>query len=260
MDRVADGAAQGRDRQATATPTSTPATVTATPVHVPPPGGPVRTIVRLEAATVTETKEARWLSRSPTFPTPTTRSSRTSTRRRCASITTSTTRPTSTKRTPPSRAPSGPTRTSRRSSRTSPACPATSRAPVRNNAGGHYNHSLFWQMMSPDGGGEPERRAGRRDRRGLRLLRLLQGGVQKRRHRPLRLRLGLAGQGRLRPRGRLDAEPGLADLRRADAAARRRRLGARLLPEVPEQAPRLHRRLLERRQLGLRRRSASPAS
>ncbi len=26
---------------------------------------------------------------------------------------------------------------------------------VRNNAGGHANHSLFWQVMSPDGGGEP---------------------------------------------------------------------------------------------------------
>jgi superoxide dismutase, Fe-Mn family len=33
--------------------------------------------------------------------------------------------------------------------------PADKQGPVRNNAGGHYNHSLFWQMMSPDGGGEP---------------------------------------------------------------------------------------------------------
>lgn len=27
---------------------------------------------------------------------------------------------------------------------------------VRNNAGGHYNHTLFWKVMSPQGGGAPE--------------------------------------------------------------------------------------------------------
>ena len=30
------------------------------------------------------------------------------------------------------------------------------RTAVRNNGGGHYNHSLFWQMMKKDGGGEPK--------------------------------------------------------------------------------------------------------
>ena len=33
--------------------------------------------------------------------------------------------------------------------------PDDKRTPVRNNGGGHYNHSLFWEWMSPDGGGEP---------------------------------------------------------------------------------------------------------
>ena len=34
--------------------------------------------------------------------------------------------------------------------------PEDKQTAVRNNAGGHANHSLFWQIMSPDGGGEPE--------------------------------------------------------------------------------------------------------
>jgi superoxide dismutase, Fe-Mn family len=34
--------------------------------------------------------------------------------------------------------------------------PDDKRTAVRNNAGGHANHTLFWQIMSPDGGGEPE--------------------------------------------------------------------------------------------------------
>ena len=33
--------------------------------------------------------------------------------------------------------------------------PEEKRMAVRNNAGGHANHSLFWEIMSPDGGGEP---------------------------------------------------------------------------------------------------------
>lgn len=34
--------------------------------------------------------------------------------------------------------------------------PETIREVVRNNGGGHANHSLFWELMSPDGGGEPD--------------------------------------------------------------------------------------------------------
>src|SRR6266511_2209868 len=33
--------------------------------------------------------------------------------------------------------------------------PEDIRTAVRNNAGGHHNHSLFWTVMSPKGGGEP---------------------------------------------------------------------------------------------------------
>jgi Fe-Mn family superoxide dismutase len=33
--------------------------------------------------------------------------------------------------------------------------PDDKQAAVRNNAGGHANHSLFWEIMGPDGGGEP---------------------------------------------------------------------------------------------------------
>ena len=35
------------------------------------------------------------------------------------------------------------------------ALPDDIRGVVRNNGGGHLNHSLFWESMSPDGGGEP---------------------------------------------------------------------------------------------------------
>jgi Fe-Mn family superoxide dismutase len=34
--------------------------------------------------------------------------------------------------------------------------PSDKQTGVRNQAGGHYNHSLFWEWMSPNGGGEPD--------------------------------------------------------------------------------------------------------
>ncbi|NCG67266.1 superoxide dismutase [Bacillus coagulans] len=36
------------------------------------------------------------------------------------------------------------------------AVPEEIRTAVRNNGGGHANHSLFWTLLSPNGGGEPK--------------------------------------------------------------------------------------------------------
>jgi Fe-Mn family superoxide dismutase len=35
------------------------------------------------------------------------------------------------------------------------SAPESVRTAVRNNGGGHWNHSLFWQLMAPKAGGEP---------------------------------------------------------------------------------------------------------
>lgn len=40
--------------------------------------------------------------------------------------------------------------------------PDNLRLAIMNNGGGHYNHSLFWQGMSPDGGGQPSGELGQK--------------------------------------------------------------------------------------------------
>ncbi|GMA58555.1 Fe-Mn family superoxide dismutase [Alicyclobacillus sacchari] len=40
------------------------------------------------------------------------------------------------------------------------AVPENIRTAVRNNGGGHANHSMFWQLLSPNGGGEPTGKLG----------------------------------------------------------------------------------------------------
>ena len=96
--------------------------------------------------------------------------------------------------------------------------PADKQGPVRNNAGGHANHSFFWQVMSPDGGGEPSGDLADGDQLDLRQFRRVQGSAQERRNRSVWLRLGVAGPQRQRPRGHLDRQSGLTP----DSTARRR--------------------------------------
>ena len=139
------------------------------------------------------------------------------------------------------------------------ALPEDKRGPVRNNGGGHYNHSLFWESMSPDGGGEPDGDLGAAIDVGVRLLRRLQGEVRGRRRRPVRLRLGVARRSTaasLKVTSTANQDTPLD--RRPDAAARQRRLGARLLPEVPERAPGLPQGVVEHGRLGRRSPSATP--
>ena len=77
--------------------------------------------------------------------------------------------------------------------------PSDKQGPVRNNGGGHYNHSLFWESMSPDGGGEPSGALGDAINSAFGSFDDFKAKLKDDRRRPVRLRLGLARARRLRP-------------------------------------------------------------
>jgi hypothetical protein len=101
--------------------------------------------------------------------------------------------------------------------------PEAIRGAVRNHGGGHANHSLFWDVMGPGGGGAPDDALGK----------AIQGAFGS--FESLQEKLNAAD-------GRQDPDP------------RRRRLGARLLPPLPEPPPRLPQGLVEHDPLGQGRR------
>ena len=83
--------------------------------------------------------------------------------------------------------------------------PEDKRTAVRNNGGGHYNHSLFWESMCRRRRRRARWRAGRGDRLDVRLLRGLPSQAQGNGCQPVRLRLVLAGTRRLGPGDRRHA-------------------------------------------------------
>ena len=70
--------------------------------------------------------------------------------------------------------------------------PEAIRTAVRNNGGGHWNHSMFWTWMAPNAGGAPTGKAADAINACVRQLRRVQGAVGQGRCRPLRQRLGVA--------------------------------------------------------------------
>ena len=72
--------------------------------------------------------------------------------------------------------------------------PEDIRTAVRNNGGGHVNHTLFWEIMGPGAGGAPTGALGGRDHGSVRQLRRLQGAVREGGGGAVRQRLGVAGR------------------------------------------------------------------
>ena len=76
--------------------------------------------------------------------------------------------------------------------------PEDKRTAVRNNGGGHANHTLFWEIMGPNGGGEPSGDLADAIDDDLRRRRRPQGAGQRRRRQALRLRLDAGSSGTAR--------------------------------------------------------------
>ena len=124
------------------------------------------------------------------------------------------------------------------------------RTAVRNNGGGHVNHSMFWQIMGPNAGGAPTGAIADAINGSF-------GSFDKFKEQFNKAGVGRFGSGwawlvdnggKLAIESTPNQDNPLMEGKKADP--RHRRLGARLLPEVSEPPPRLHRRVVERRELG----------
>jgi len=113
------------------------------------------------------------------------------------------------------------------------AVPEGVRAAVRNNAGGHANHTLFWEIMTP-GGGKPRRRPRHCHQLQVRRFRDVEKAGAGGWNEAIWKRLGLARRGRRRARRPEYAESGQPAHGGQDADPGRGCVGTRLLSQIPE--------------------------
>ncbi len=127
--------------------------------------------------------------------------------------------------------------------------PENIRTAVRNNGGGHINHSMFWKIMKPGGGGAPVGNVAQ-------AITATFGGFdtfKEKFNQAAATRFGSGWAWLVKTGGKIDIistanqdSPVMEGKYPGDGPGR---LGARLLPEVSEPPARVHRRLVERGQL-----------
>ena len=132
--------------------------------------------------------------------------------------------------------------------------PAEIRVAVRNNVGGHVNHSFFWTCMGPGGGGGPTGELAEAIDSVFGSFESFKttfnnGGAT--RFGSGCVWLVLNREGRLEVTSTPNQDTPVVGRRRA--AARQRRVGARLLPHLPQPPAGVPGRVVERRRLGRRR-------
>ncbi len=129
--------------------------------------------------------------------------------------------------------------------------PEDIRGAVRNNGGGHMNHTMFWNIMKPNGGGDPTGPIGD-------VIKKTFGDFKT-----FQEKFNAAGAGQFGSgwvwlaadnKGEVKilstAEPGQSNLAGTEAHLRQRCLGACLLPEVQQPPSGVSGRVVECRQLG----------
>ncbi len=138
--------------------------------------------------------------------------------------------------------------------------PEDIRTAVRNNGGGHSNHTLFWELMGPGKGGAPSGALAAAINSAFTSFDSFKEQFAK-------AGIGRFGSGwawlidaggKLVIESSANQDSPLMEGKKAILGSRR--LGARLLPEVPEPAARLHHRVVERRELGRRQQAVRQVS